>query len=240
MTFSRHRLRWSCSSRLSPRRPRREPPGRDGETWTVPRAADDHADLSGVWANNSVTPLERPQQWAGKDRLTDAELEQLKRDISQVYDEKVVMQSSKDCHRPDQSRRCRFSFPGMSGPLDIPPNSITQNEGFMVLKQAAQLENFQPHMHRFPRLPAQHRRFVWKKGWPSAGRQRRRPPRVRPAIMCCTSPSTTIRAGRRQFPVLLDVRQPESRRHSALTVRSYDVVFGTNARKRFGFSMMIL
>jgi len=88
VTFSRHRLRWSCSSRLSPRRPRREPPGRDEETWTVPRAADDHADLSGVWANNSVTPLERPQQWAGKDHLTDAELEQLKRDISQVYDER--------------------------------------------------------------------------------------------------------------------------------------------------------
>ena len=38
-------------------------------------------------------------------------------------------------------------FPGLSGPLDIPPSSITQNEGFMVLKQAARLENFQPHMH---------------------------------------------------------------------------------------------
>jgi hypothetical protein len=33
------------------------------------------------------------------------------------------------------------------GRLDIPPNSITQNEGFTVLKQAAILENIQPHMH---------------------------------------------------------------------------------------------
>jgi len=61
--------------------------GRDRTTWAAPRAADGHADLSGVWANNSVTPLERPKQWAGKERLTDAELEQLKRDISQVYDD---------------------------------------------------------------------------------------------------------------------------------------------------------
>lgn len=40
-----------------------------------------------MWANNGVTPLERPKQWAGKNRLTDAELEQLKRDISKVYDD---------------------------------------------------------------------------------------------------------------------------------------------------------
>jgi hypothetical protein len=32
-------------------------------------------------------------------------------------------------------------------PLDIPPNSIAETEGFHVLKQAARLENFQPHMH---------------------------------------------------------------------------------------------
>ena len=33
------------------------------------------------------------------------------------------------------------------GRLDIPPNTITQNEGFTVLRQAAILENIQPHMH---------------------------------------------------------------------------------------------
>jgi hypothetical protein len=31
--------------------------------------------------------------------------------------------------------------------IDIPPNTITENEGFTVLKQPARLENFQPHMH---------------------------------------------------------------------------------------------
>jgi hypothetical protein len=32
-------------------------------------------------------------------------------------------------------------------PLDIPPNTVAQTEGFHVLKQAARLENFQAHMH---------------------------------------------------------------------------------------------
>jgi hypothetical protein len=33
------------------------------------------------------------------------------------------------------------------GRLDIPPNTVTENEGFTVLKQAAVLGNIQPHMH---------------------------------------------------------------------------------------------
>jgi hypothetical protein len=32
-------------------------------------------------------------------------------------------------------------------PLDIRPNTLTETEGFHVLRQAARLENFQPHMH---------------------------------------------------------------------------------------------
>jgi len=31
--------------------------------------------------------------------------------------------------------------------MDIPPNSIVESQNFTVLKQAAMLENFQPHMH---------------------------------------------------------------------------------------------
>ena len=31
--------------------------------------------------------------------------------------------------------------------MDIPPNTIVESQGFTVLKQAAMLENFQPHMH---------------------------------------------------------------------------------------------
>ena len=41
-----------------------------------------------------------------------------------------------------------FNATATSGsPLDIPPNSVTVHQGFHVLKQAARLENYQPHMH---------------------------------------------------------------------------------------------
>jgi hypothetical protein len=33
------------------------------------------------------------------------------------------------------------------GGIDIPPNTISEHEGFTVLRQAAILENYQPHMH---------------------------------------------------------------------------------------------
>lgn len=59
-------------------------PGQAG-TWTVPRLPDGRPDLQGIWENNSATPLERPREFAGKPRLTDAELENLKRRAALVF-----------------------------------------------------------------------------------------------------------------------------------------------------------
>jgi hypothetical protein len=53
--------------------------GQTSEGWTLPRTQDGHPDLQGVWANNNITPLERPEVWAGRAELTDEELASLRR-----------------------------------------------------------------------------------------------------------------------------------------------------------------
>jgi hypothetical protein len=56
-------------------------------TWKVPRTPDGHPDLQGVWSNNSVTPMTRPPQWKDKERLTDAEVEELKQIVARYTDQ---------------------------------------------------------------------------------------------------------------------------------------------------------
>ena len=56
-----------------------------GKAWVAPRAADGHADLQGLWENNSATPLERPAAFADKPRLTDEELASLKARAAQLF-----------------------------------------------------------------------------------------------------------------------------------------------------------
>jgi hypothetical protein len=42
--------------------------------YTPPRTPDGQPDLQGVWTNNTVTPLQRPKELAGKEFYTEAEL----------------------------------------------------------------------------------------------------------------------------------------------------------------------
>ncbi len=62
-----------------------------GKSWTPPRTADGKPDLQGVWTNNTVTPLERPKDLAGKEFYTEAELQALAKQerqrLVQVEDE---------------------------------------------------------------------------------------------------------------------------------------------------------
>ena len=57
-----------------------------GAAWSVPRLADGHPDMQGVWANNTVTPLERPEVWKDKKTLSEAEIKELQAVAAQIYD----------------------------------------------------------------------------------------------------------------------------------------------------------
>lgn len=58
--------------------------GQDGEvaeeTWTVPRTPWGAPDLAGIWNGKSMTPVERPDRFAGREFLTGEEVAQLEAD----------------------------------------------------------------------------------------------------------------------------------------------------------------
>jgi len=54
--------------------------------WVVERTPDGHPDFQGVWANNTVTPLQRPKQWEGKRVLTEAEIADLQKFAAQIVE----------------------------------------------------------------------------------------------------------------------------------------------------------
>ena len=53
--------------------------------WTVPRTPDGHPDLQGVWANNNVTPLERPEVLGDRATLTPEELAALQARAGELF-----------------------------------------------------------------------------------------------------------------------------------------------------------
>jgi hypothetical protein len=54
-------------------------------SWKPPRTPDGQPDLQGVWLNKSATPLERPKALEGRASLTDAEVENLKRNADRLF-----------------------------------------------------------------------------------------------------------------------------------------------------------
>ena len=50
------------------------------DTSTLPRTVDGHPDLQGIWDFRTITPLERPEELAGKEFLTVEEAAQFERD----------------------------------------------------------------------------------------------------------------------------------------------------------------
>src|ERR1700720_4627928 len=54
-----------------------KPAAAEKGTYTPPRTPEGQPDLQGVWTNNSVTPLQRPKELAGKEFYTEEELQAL-------------------------------------------------------------------------------------------------------------------------------------------------------------------
>jgi hypothetical protein len=48
-------------------------PASKPKNWTVPRTADGHPDLQGIWTNATLTPMQRPAEFGDKKTVSDAE-----------------------------------------------------------------------------------------------------------------------------------------------------------------------
>jgi len=71
---------------IAAKRPARQAKAQSTSARSVPRTSDGHPDLGGVWANNTVTPFERPKELVGKESLTDEELSVLKQRAARLFD----------------------------------------------------------------------------------------------------------------------------------------------------------
>ncbi|MEX2332614.1 MAG: hypothetical protein WD600_00030 [Pseudohongiella sp.] len=56
----------------------------DSDDWQVPRTINGHPDLQGVWANNSSTPLERPEVFGDRPELTAEEFADLRAQAAEI------------------------------------------------------------------------------------------------------------------------------------------------------------
>ena len=52
--------------------------------WELPRTVDGHPDFQGVWENNTITPVERPELFGDKKFLTDEDVEFLNQRIAEI------------------------------------------------------------------------------------------------------------------------------------------------------------
>ena len=52
-------------------------------SWVAPRTPDGHPDMQGFWTTQTFTPLQRPERYAGREFLTDQEMAELIKLVSQ-------------------------------------------------------------------------------------------------------------------------------------------------------------
>lgn len=57
------------------------------DNWELSRTIDGHPDLQGVWENNTITPVERPEVFGDKELLTDEDVEFLQQRMTQIMQE---------------------------------------------------------------------------------------------------------------------------------------------------------
>ncbi|HET9160358.1 MAG TPA: hypothetical protein VFN88_07075 [Caulobacteraceae bacterium] len=95
------------------------PKGHVKAGYKVPRAADGHAELEGVWSNATTTRLERPASFGDRLVMTPDELSKTEKDTAdrnarqnKVTDAKTFENWKQDALKPDNTDECRSGSRG--------------------------------------------------------------------------------------------------------------------------------
>ena len=111
-------------------------------TWTVPRTPSGQPDLEGVWSNNGVTPLQRPEALKDREFLTDAEVANLKRRAAELFESQQAGDSDR-----------RSAVPGNH--QGSQPAAVRSRHRQLQLVLARRSQRRQPHVphHRSAERP---------------------------------------------------------------------------------------
>jgi hypothetical protein len=73
-----------------------QPRTQTSQAWSVPRTAEGHPDLQGIWTNATLTPLERPRHLQDRRFLTEAEAAALEAQAAKLRDTADARRTSGD------------------------------------------------------------------------------------------------------------------------------------------------
>jgi len=79
--------------------------GQTRDAPTSPRTPWGHPNLQGIWTNVSVTPLERPREFAGRTQLTDEEIAALEGEVGGLRSFRQQTEEARDAGDPLDEQR---------------------------------------------------------------------------------------------------------------------------------------
>ena len=114
------------------------------KAWSAPRTSDGQPDLQGVWSFATATPLERPQEFAGKEFLTEAEAAE--------FEAREIRRQSRDLVDPAKGGA---GYPSTSQGGVVPYNDFWYERGTKVVPNRRTSLIIDPPDGRRPPLTAE-------------------------------------------------------------------------------------